>query len=48
MRSDQDIADFIGARAETIYHPVGTCRMGHGDMAVVDDSLQWHGLEACG
>lgn len=45
VRSDQDIADFIRARAETIYHPVGTCRMGHDDMAVVDDRLQLHGLE---
>lgn len=37
-------ADII-ARADTVYHPAGSCKMGHDDMAVVDDRLRVHGLE---
>jgi len=45
--SDADIDAWIRRTAETIYHPVGTCRMGvAGDgMAVVDDKLKVFGLE---
>jgi choline dehydrogenase len=28
-----------------MYHPVGTCKMGHDEMAVVDEQLRVHGLE---
>lgn len=35
----------IRARADTIYHPVGTCKMGNDDMAVVDSQLRVHGVE---
>ncbi|HKT41556.1 MAG TPA: choline dehydrogenase [Rhodanobacteraceae bacterium] len=36
--------EFVRARAETVYHPVGTCRMGRDDHAVVDSELRVHGL----
>lgn len=37
--------DFIRRKAETVYHPVGTCKMGKDDMAVVDSDLKVHGIE---
>jgi choline dehydrogenase len=37
--TDAEYADFILRKAETIYHPVGTCRMGRDDRAVVDSEL---------
>ncbi|HET7844781.1 MAG TPA: choline dehydrogenase [Xanthomonadales bacterium] len=44
-RSDAAIAQFIRAKAETIYHPVGTCRMGDGPMDVVDAELRVRGVQ---
>jgi choline dehydrogenase-like flavoprotein len=46
VESDADIRGVIRARAETIYHPAGTCRMGTGSDAVVDPELRVHGVEA--
>ena len=43
--SDAELMDHIRARADTIYHPVGTCRMGTDSNAVVDSSLRVRGLE---
>lgn len=45
VQTDEALREFIRQRAETIYHPVGTCKMGHDDQAVVDDRLRVHGLE---
>jgi choline dehydrogenase-like flavoprotein len=45
-QSDFEIEQFIRDYADTIYHPVGTCRMGPGDpMDVVDPQLRVHGLQ---
>lgn len=35
----------IRNRADTIYHPVGTCKMGSDDLAVVDARLRVHGIK---
>ena len=43
--SDAEWEEHIRARADTIYHPVGTCKMGVDDMAVVDPQLKVHGLQ---
>jgi choline dehydrogenase-like flavoprotein len=43
--SDADIEQFIRSYADTIYHPVGTCRMGPGPMDVVAPDLRIHGLD---
>ena len=44
-QSDAEIAEFIRAEAQTLYHPVGTCKMGHDALAVVDSELRVHGIE---
>lgn len=43
--SDAELVEFIRAKAETVYHPVGTCRMGSDDGAVVDPQLRVRGVE---
>jgi len=45
VSSDDEILDWIRRNSETAYHPIGTCRMGPGPNAVVDDRLRVHGLE---
>jgi choline dehydrogenase len=44
--SDADIEAHLRATAQTIYHPVGTCRMGSDAGAVVDPELRVRGVEA--
>jgi choline dehydrogenase-like flavoprotein len=46
-KSDQEIIEMIRNRADTIYHPVGTCKMGpvNDPMSVVDEKLQVKGIK---
>ncbi len=44
-QTDTQIEEFIRQYADTIYHPVGTCRMGPGAMDVVDAQLRVHGVQ---
>ncbi|MEM9526873.1 MAG: GMC oxidoreductase, partial [Bacteroidota bacterium] len=44
--SDAGIFDHIQQQVETVYHPVGTCKMGHDELAVVDDQLRVLGIES--
>jgi choline dehydrogenase-like flavoprotein len=44
-KSEADLAAFVRRKAETIYHPVGTCRMGKDADAVVDNELRVRGIE---
>ncbi len=43
--SDDDWLLHIQKSMETVYHPVGTCKMGNDEMAVVDDRLRVRGIE---
>ncbi len=45
VTSDDDLLAFARMAGSTIYHPVGTCQMGHGPQAVVDPQLRVHGIE---
>lgn len=42
--TDEELDAHIREQAETLYHPVGTCRMGPGPDAVVDAQLRVHGI----
>lgn len=44
-KTDADWAGHIRARADTIYHPVGTCRMGQDTQSVVDPQLRVRGVQ---
>ena len=46
--SDEDLVREAGNLGTTIFHPVGTCKMGNDERAVVGPDLRVHGIEACG
>jgi choline dehydrogenase-like flavoprotein len=43
--SDVDLETYVRNTCQHVYHPVGTARMGHDRLAVVDDQLRVHGLD---
>lgn len=43
--SDGELLEYARHMGTTVYHPVGTCRMGNGDDAVVDSRLRVHGID---
>jgi choline dehydrogenase-like flavoprotein len=45
ISTDEDIRAALRARVDTVYHPVGTCRMGPDSSAVVDPRLRLRGVE---
>ena len=44
VRTEEDMREDIRARGVSNLHPVGSCGMGHGPMAVVDPRLRVHGV----
>jgi len=45
LNNDKDIEQAIREEADTVYHPVGTCKMGNDDMSVVDEKLKVYGID---
>lgn len=45
-RTEADLAAFIRAEAQTLYHPAATCKMGNDPLSVVDAQLRVHGIAA--
>lgn len=43
--TDEELMQSIRSRADSIYHPVGTCKMGNDENAVVDNHLRVHGID---
>ncbi|HEY6598751.1 MAG TPA: GMC oxidoreductase, partial [Pseudomonadales bacterium] len=45
VHTDADIRRVLRERVDTVYHPVGTCKMGIDPLAVVDPTLKVHGVQ---
>jgi len=46
IQHDDEIRAVLRERVDTVYHPVGTCRMGTDETAVVDTTLRVRGLDS--
>jgi choline dehydrogenase len=44
VTSDADLDEYLKNKSESVYHPVGTCKMGSDDEAVVDSRLRVRGV----
>ncbi|HAL69729.1 MAG TPA: choline dehydrogenase [Pseudomonas sp.] len=44
LQTEEQLHEAAAKIGTTIFHPVGTCRMGNGPMDVVDDQLRVHGI----
>jgi len=44
VQTDEQWLDFARINGQTVFHPIGTCKMGRDPMAVVDDQLRVHGV----
>ena len=44
VQSDAEMLEYARNYGGTIFHPIGTAKMGHDPMAVVDDQLRVHGI----
>ncbi len=45
VQTDEDIRQILRDRSDTVYHPVGSCKMGVDEMAVVDPQLRVYGIQ---
>lgn len=45
IKNDDDIREILRNRSDTVYHPVGSCKMGIDEMAVVNPELKVYGIE---
>ena len=45
IQSDEELFKAAKEKMSTIYHPVGTCKMGNDELSVVDNELKVHGIE---
>ncbi len=45
VTSKEELADYVRNVSSTVWHPVGTCKMGIDEMAVVDPELRVYGIE---
>ena len=45
VQTDEDVRSYIRQWSKTDYHPVGSCKMGSDELAVVDTQLRVHGIE---